>query len=509
MTPSHAESSPSAGNAEADAGTGHHLRWLLWGVGGAIGLAVVGFGLRSLGLDYPLGGLFMELTHLLGVPDVFNYVHRLLGYSDLAKNLAFAGSFGLWIVVHCALVWAYPRIGAFAVAVAFLFYIAFADALAAAAYALLFWSLALWAWWDSPGRFDVQRRDAVRKLAGGVLAVAGVVGILRFIADWMMRKAMDGDREAARIDPSPGRTTVWERVDGLSAEVTPQSELYYVSKNPEQLDPDIMADGYSLMVGGRVDSPYVLSFEALTALPAVERVMTLMCISNPVGGDLIGTPVWTGVPMTTLLRRAGMPPRADLWLNFRAADDYTESIALAELPDDAMVAYAMNGEPLWRRHGHPTRLLLPGRYGMKQPKWLTEIEVADRGVTGYWAERGWSRSAFIRMLSRIDTPAPGARVPVGQEVAIAGIAFAGTADIGRVDVSTDGGESWREAGLKEPLAEHAWRLWMTPWTPDRPGERTLVVRAVQADGTVQPVERTPSLPDGATGLHRVPLTAVA
>ncbi|MER3445123.1 MAG: molybdopterin-binding oxidoreductase, partial [Meiothermus sp.] len=288
--------------------------------------------------------------------------------------------------------------------------------------------------------------------------------------------------------------------------------LYVVSKNPAFLDPDLRGKPYKLEVGGLVGQPLTLDLEALKALPSTDLVHTLTCISNPVGGDLIGCVKWRGVPLRALLERAGVKPEAR-FIVWEAADRYTESIALTELPAEALLAYAAENpqggkfEDLEPRHGYPTRVLLPGRYGMKQPKWLTRITLTDKETTGYWAQRGWSRSAVIRTMSRIDTPKRNARLKAGEETFVAGIAYAGGRALERVEVSLDGGKTWQKAELRPPRAKHAWQQWALPWKPEK-GDHTLQVRAVEVGERVQdPTAREP-LPDGATGYHTVRVRAV-
>ncbi len=448
-----------------------------------MGLAALGLGLRALGVGYPLEGVYGFLTFWLGVPAVFNLVHEVFGYGSLAKNLAGVGALGVWLLGHAALFFLYPRAPGVAVGLAALGYGYFGGWGAAVGLTPAFW---LWAWWGArrAARFEPARRSSLKAIA--------------LFPAWLAWG--QGARGQGRI--------VFERIPGLSREVTPQPELYYVSKNLAVFDPDLRGRPYRLEVGGMVARPLSLTLEELRALPAVEFVHALVCISNPVGGDLVGNPRWRGVLLRTLLERAGVRPEAR-WVVFESRPDgYVESLSLAELPAEAMVAYAIDGEDLERRHGYPTRVLIPGRYGMKQPKWLTHIWLSDTEAVGFWARRGWSRTAVVRTMSRIDVPADGASVRVGEEVVIAGIAFAGGRPLERVEVSTDGGRTWRPAVLRPPLGPYAWQLWALPWVPRTAGAHVLVVRAVEVGGRVQdPTPRRP-LPDGATGYHRVRVQAV-
>lgn len=450
------------------------------------GLAAIGWGLyQGWGLSHPLLNLYGWITFWLGVPSVFQFAHRVFGYGELGKNLAFFGTVGLWLFLHMALTWLWRTRGPVALPTALVLYLLLSGWLAGLIYTGL---LALF-WWRKRGRTHFRAAGG----RGGVsrrklLAVLGVL-------------ATRNGRQGAKAQSATPSRIAWDRVPGLSLEVTPQGKLYIVSKNPAIFDPNLKGRPYSLEVGGLVEKPLKLGLEELKALPASHLWNTLVCISNPVGGDLIGCARWTGVPLKFLLDRAGMKPQAR-WLVFEAADGYRESLPLAELPAQALIAYAINGEELEPRHGYPTRLILPGRYGMKQPKWLTRILVLEREEVGYWAQRGWSREAVIRTLSRIDVPRPGVQLKEGEEVLVAGVAYAGGRPLERVEISTDGGLTWQRAELKPPRGQFAWQLWALPWRPLQ-GNYTLKVRAVEVGGRVQdPVDREP-LPEGASGYHTV------
>lgn len=453
-----------------------------WGVLVGVGLAALGFLLYQWGLSYPLLNLYAQMTFWLGVPAVFNLVHSVFGYGELGKNLAFMGAVGVWLALHPFLAWAFRRLGWAALVLGFALYALLGGWLAGLVYTAL---LGLAGWGRGRLARPVPEDRARRKtlMALGLLAVGAGV--------WRGVRAQA--QNAVRI--------VWEKIAGLSSEITPQEKLYYVSKNPALFDPNLKGKPYSLELVGLVAKPLKLSLEELKSLPASDLTHTLTCISNPVGGDLIGCARWTGVSLKTLLDRAGVKPEAK-WLVWEAADGYRESLALAELPPEALIAYAINGEALEPRHGYPTRLLLPGRYGMKQPKWITRITLSEKEEIGYWAQRGWSKSALIRTMSRIDVPGAGARLRAGEEVFIAGVTYAGGRALERVEVSSDGGKTWQKALLKPPQGKFAWQLWALPWRP-MAGEYTLQVRAVEVGEKVQDATRREPLPDGATGYHTV------
>lgn len=291
----------------------------------------------------------------------------------------------------------------------------------------------------------------------------------------------------------------WTPIAGLSPEVTPVGRFYTVSKNV--FDPALDEKTWKLAITGKVERPYGLTYEELRQLPAVEKPHTLMCISNEVGGDLISNAIWKGVPLRAILERAGPKP-GTIELILRARDGYSDSFPLeAALRDGTILAYEMNGQPLERQHGFPARVLVMGLYGIKNVKWVTELEVADYDYKGYWAARGWSDTAIYKTFSRIDAPQSRARVRRSEASWIAGVAFAGDRGIRAVEVSADGGKTWQSARLKPPMGSHTWVLWALERTPAAAGRVSLVVRAIDGAGTLQPVGPTPPLPDGVEGNH--------
>lgn len=296
---------------------------------------------------------------------------------------------------------------------------------------------------------------------------------------------------------------IWKSIAGLSPEVVPVGKFYTVSKNV--FDPSVNPAAWSLEIKGLVERPYRIAYDELRRLPSVEQYATLMCISNEVGGDLISNGHWKGVRLKDLLNRAGIKPGA-VEVILRAADGYSDSFPLKKgLEDGVHVVYEMNGKPLAKQHGAPARVVVPGIYGMKNVKWVTWIELADYDYKGYWEIRGWSDEAIYKTMSRID--APQGTVRAGEKNWIAGVAFAGDRGIRDVEVSTDGGKTWQKTEVKPSLGPFTWVLWALPWTPPAPGRYTVVVRAVEKDGTVQTAEERPPLPDGSSGWHRVTVRA--
>jgi len=294
---------------------------------------------------------------------------------------------------------------------------------------------------------------------------------------------------------------LWTQIRGLSAEVTPVGMFYTVSKNI--FDPSVDAGTWRLAIKGKVERPYSLTLDELRGLPSVTRSHTLMCISNEIGGDLISNAIWKGVPLKTVLEKARIRPGANK-LILRARDGYSDSFPLtAALRDGTVLAYEMNGKPLERQHGFPLRALVMGLYGIKNVKWLSELEVVDYDYKGYWPARGWSDAAIYKTFSRIDVPAPGAVLKRGARTWIAGVAFGGDRGIKAVEVSVDEGATWQPTRLKLGMGDHTWLLWAFEWTPAATGPATLMVRAIDGTGALQPVGPKPPLPDGVEGLHAV------
>jgi DMSO/TMAO reductase YedYZ molybdopterin-dependent catalytic subunit len=291
-----------------------------------------------------------------------------------------------------------------------------------------------------------------------------------------------------------------DAIKGLSPEVTPNEKFYTISIN--LFDPTINPKTWKLSVRGLVEKPLQLSLEELKALPSYEAYVTFACISNEIGGKLIGNARWKGVPLRTLLEMAQLKPGTHKVV-LRADDGYSTGIPLERcLRPQTFLAYEMNGQALPDSHGFPLRAVIPGYYGMKQPKWLTEIEVVADDYQGYWEERGWADEAVVKTLSRIDVPAHRAQVALGG-TRIGGIAFAGDRGIQKVEFSQDGGKTWHETTLKPPLSPYAWTLWLAELAFPSGGEYLLAVRATDGHGTLQDERVSEPLPDGVSGYHKL------
>jgi DMSO/TMAO reductase YedYZ molybdopterin-dependent catalytic subunit len=344
--------------------------------------------------------------------------------------------------------------------------------------------------------FDPERRRALVAVAAataGALLAADPLG--RLVGARASRlRLLATAMPARRRPPFPG-------VAGLSPEVTSVADHYVVDIDIEV--PDVDVGSWRLEVGGLVERPLRLGFEELQQRFAlVEETAVLTCISNPVGGPLVGNSAWTGVRLRDVLA-AARPSWNAVALAVTCADGYTAGIPLrAALHDSALVAVGHDGRALTREHGFPCRLRVPALYGMLNPKWVRSIELVDRPYRGYWAQQGWSATAVVRTASRIDTPR---RARAGVPTWIAGVAWAGLRGIARVEVSLDDGRTWRGATLNPPLSPWGWTQWAYRWTPERPGQHALGCRATDGTGRVQDPHPRPPHPAGASGYHRVTL----
>ena len=298
------------------------------------------------------------------------------------------------------------------------------------------------------------------------------------------------------------KTVAGSATGELPPAITPADDFYVVSKNFVDPDPHRGVD-WSISIGGLVDSEITLSRQDLEALGSNTFVSTLTCISNRVGGPLISTAEWTGVPLHTVLEQAGVGEGAARVI-FEGEDGYTDSIPVERaLAPEPHIVWAMNGEPLPRLHGIPVRLIVPGLYGIKNVKWLTKITVTQDDYEGYWQQRGWTNGGVIKTSSRIDVPGDRGVIPAGT-TEIGGIAFAGDRGVRKVEVSVDDGATWREATIRDNPSPTglSWVIWTLPWQAT-PGAYTLVVRATDGKGELQTEKEVSELPDGASGWHHI------
>ena len=284
---------------------------------------------------------------------------------------------------------------------------------------------------------------------------------------------------------------------------TPADRFYRIDTalRVPQLDPDT----WKLRITGMVERPLTLSFADLLARPLVERWITLACVSNEVGGELVGNATFRGVLLADLLREAGISPQADQLLA-SSSDGMTIGSPTAVVMDgrDAMLAVGMNGEPLTTEHGFPVRMVVPGLYGyVSACKWITGLRATTfADYQAYWVRGGWAVRGPVKLASRIDRPVPPGALRVGSTVPVAGVAWDQHVGVSRVQVQVDDGP-WREAALAPVPSADTWRQWVYLWTPDKAGEHRLRVRAFDGTGTPQVSDDTDPFPSGATGLHSV------
>ena len=298
-------------------------------------------------------------------------------------------------------------------------------------------------------------------------------------------------------------------VDNISPLITPNSDFYLIDTALQK--PAIQAEDWSLSVQGMVDNPETYSFAELLdgRFSFIQEAVTLSCVSNRVGGRLVGNAVWEGVPLREVLDASGVQAGADQ-ISGRSVDDWASGFPTELVYDGrvAMIAVTMNGEPLPVKHGFPARLVIAGLYGyVSATKWLSEINLTTwEGFDSYWVPRGWAKEGPIKTQSRIDVPSDNAEVSVGEMVAIAGVAWAPNKSIDRVEVQV-GDSPWVEAELSAELSTNSWRQWVYYWEAT-PGEHLIQVRATDGTGYTQTSDRRPPAPDGATGWHMRTVRAV-
>ncbi len=349
----------------------------------------------------------------------------------------------------------------------------------------------------------MRRRSFVALSAG-----AFVLGALASFGGQVLggaRAAVEGVRSALRLPPAARKAPALPdgvQVDGVGPFVSSNKDFYRIDTalTPPTVDPAT----WVLRVHGLVEREVEITFDELLAEDLVEAWVTLACVSNAIGGDLIGNAKWLGYPIRNLLARAGPLADADMVLS-TSADGFTASTPLEVLLDDrdALLAVGMNDEPLPVPHGFPVRMVVPGLYGfVSATKWVVDLEVTRfRDATAYWTVRGWAPRGPVKTASRIEVPR-GGRVRPGQ-VKVGGSAWAQHRGIDKVEVRVDDGP-WQEAELASVPGLDTWRQWAFTWNAT-PGQHTLEARASDPDGP-QSEERGPAAPDGATGLHAITVT---
>ncbi len=347
---------------------------------------------------------------------------------------------------------------------------------------------------------------------GGLVAVLALVGTgagavgrtirSRFsAAESRMNVALPKASNAAA--PVPAGVSVG--VDGVAPFVTPNRDFYRI--DTALTVPQVPTDGYELRVSGMVDRELSFTFDDLLRRDVVEHDITLTCVSNTIGGELIGNARWLGVRLDEILAEAGVRPGANQVVG-RSIDGYTCGFPLEAATDgrNALVAFGMNGEPLPLEHGFPVRLIVPGLYGyISATKWLTEIEVTTfEDFQQYWVPRGYADRAPIKLMSRIDSVdgLGTLRRNADGSAAIGGVAWAQTRGISGVEVQIDDG-TWEACEMGDALNDDTWRQWAYRWTPGGAGRVSIRCRAIDGSGVIQTEERSEPLPDGASGHHQI------
>lgn len=294
---------------------------------------------------------------------------------------------------------------------------------------------------------------------------------------------------AKRIMPAPGTRD----------EITSVDNFYRIDINT--VPPHVDVNTWHLTLKGLVKTPLNLMLGDIVAMPRVTQAVTMQCISNPVGGDLTSSNYWTGVRFKDVLAQAGLMPTAKE-IAITAADGFYEGVPLAEAMDDrTLLVYAMNGAALTPEHGFPLRIYIPGHYGMKMPKWITDMEVVDHSTAGYWEERGWTQTAIPKTTSVIDTvTVDNAAISKNGIMPLGGIAWAGSRGISKVEVQIND-KPWVEAELRTPAySPLTWVQWRYDWKT-APGSYNVTVRATDGAGALQETQNVDPGPEGATGLN--------
>jgi DMSO/TMAO reductase YedYZ molybdopterin-dependent catalytic subunit len=360
-----------------------------------------------------------------------------------------------------------------------------------------------------PSAAGVSRRDVLYLAGSAVMAVlASAVGL-----GFLFVRAAPATATAPTSTPippggaptsgqaaSPPEATLEARIPpapGTRPEVTSNADFYRI--DIDTVVPRIDATSWRLMVGGTVDNPRAFTLDEIRSRPAISQYITLSCISNPIGGNLISTALVTGMRLKDLMQEVGLQTGSHA-LAVESIDGFFESVSIQHMMDDrTLLVYEMNGQPLPAAHGFPLRLYIPDLYGMKMPKWIVSINAIASDGSGYWEDRGWSKQAIVRTTSAIDNVAVGQPDPSTGNLPIGGIAYAGDRGISKVEVRIDSGP-WVAVELRDPpLSTLTWVQWRYDWPP-QPGNHVAAVRAYDGAGALQVVQSEGAYPDGAAGI---------
>lgn len=327
-------------------------------------------------------------------------------------------------------------------------------------------------------------------------AIAGGIGLVEYgvVTGWM--KNLTAPRGFSVKD--------YDRYGEQAAllAITPNEDFYVTSKGST---PIVDAAQWKLKVDGLVANPFELSYSDLKSLPQIEKHLTMECISNSIEGTFVGNARWTGTPLKPLIERAR--PGADaVHVVLHAADGFTTGHPIGRFwNEENFLAYRMNGQDLPPNHGYPARIFIPGKYGMKQPKWLTRIEFVNKAYLGYWESQGWSDECERWAHARFTDLTDGARIS-GTNFVITGYAIGNLDGIRKVELTFDNGESWREANLFSNPSPLTWSFWKYTWIDPKAGTYRIRVRATDGKGRVQNEGPKDIFPDGASGQQVVKVT---
>ena len=332
-------------------------------------------------------------------------------------------------------------------------------------------------------RLSLKRRTLLK--VGGLGALAGLTG------------GCDGLGSVfGRMFAVPPRETTY---------FTPNDKFYVVNyaDSAVAISREVNIEQWRVHIKGEVKTPMTLGWRDILNREPFDQVSTLMCIDTLPGGDSLGNARWRGISLKVLLKEAGADEEIARDVVFRAIDGYDDSIPFSRaMQDDVMLAYLMNDEKLPKEHGFPLRLLVPGLYGIKNVKWITEIEVYAGDYKGYWQRKGWTDDGTIKIFSRID--GPGHYQPLrGPDQTFRGIAFGGPHSIEKVELSFDAGRTWSEAEIETPLSRFSWVIWSYTWRPPKRGKFQVQVRATDTKSQLQIAEIVRPQPAGASGLHTI------
>jgi len=359
-------------------------------------------------------------------------------------------------------------------------------------------------------KLEPARRTLLKRVGLGALGIVAVylaarLGISLFAGEPLIQSntpiPVNTEQTTTSITGAPDIFNDPRIADLVASEVTDTRIFYRVDIDgiPPQLD----FDQWTLNVTGRVNKPLTITKQDLLAMQPSSEYATLECVSNTINppGALISNGKWTGVPLSTVLNQAALASDA-VYIIFHCAEGYSVGVPVQRaLEPGALLAYMLNDQPLPPEHGFPLRAIVPGLYGMMNAKWVTGIEASNSVYLGYWQERGWTNNARIKTTSIIYYPSGGAQV--SGPLPIAGVAFAGDRGISKVEVSTDGGNTWNTAELKPPKSPYSWVLWAYMWTPTTSGTQTIFVRATDGTGQLQDSAPNQPFPNGATGYNSI------